>query len=489
MFGLFTPDTEAQSRKLDHEFLYVHIRVAQIESKKNAYYWRPIFARKDAYKTGVSALSPKPQSSEMPSHHKTRVGREATQFVSAMCVTMHKRARALAALLVLLFLFSVANCQQCTPFKSKTGYEGDGADGHPKFVDIKIDLNETCKTYRLYTVTYATHLTRPDFCIMAVSATSYGFPLNVLGTNRQQRFKENGLLDKLWALQEFVDALPVHSDIIVAFVDAYDTIFNGSPKALARRLVVSGQNIVFASERGCCSNKFFMRKSQNDCDKHWPLPDVKTATPHLNTGVFVGYRIELGDLLRLSVAEYTATIASLRPGEVDPYKRGTDQTLICQLYSYGGYENVTTPEKMSAIRRKLGMVIDFENVLFMCMYGADLSDEIKYTTRGRVAVIGTNRCQHLAPRFAESCFGVQRKWSHPVVLHFNGAGNLKTVPLREVAMTVSLPDKRSMEEIWDAHMWVMGGNEVTVGGVCRDLPGDCGRRPVMACFGQALGQK
>lgn len=388
---------------------------------------------------------------------------------------------------ILMFLVSVVACQQCKPFKNITGFEGDI---DPKFVDIDINLpQDTCKTYRLYTVTYATHLERPDFCLMAVSATSYGFPLNVLGTNRKHLFKENGLLDKLWALKEFVDALPVHPDIIVAFVDAYDTIFNGSPKALARRMIMSGKNIVFASEKGCCSNKFFMRKSQSNCDENWPLPDVKTATPHLNSGGVVGYRNELGDLLHLSAAEYKATLASLQPGEVDPYTTGTDQALICQLYSYGGYENVTTTEEMSGMRRKLGMVIDFQNEMFVCMYDVDLSDEIKYTKKGRVAVIGTDRCQHLGSRFLESCYGVQRQWSYPVVLHFNGAGNRKTIPLREVAMTVKLPAKRSMEEIWDAAMWIMGGNDATVGGVCKDLPGDCGRRPVMACFGQNLGRK
>ena len=385
---------------------------------------------------------------------------------------------------VLFSAFSI-NCiasQQCKPFKK---FAGD--DEGPNFVDIKINLTDICKTYRLYTVTYATHLERHDFCLTAVSATSYGFPLNIIGTNRKQQFKENGPLDKLWALQDFLNALPVHSDIIVAFVDAYDSIFNGSPKALARRMIMSGQNIVFASEKGCSSSKFLLLKSQHNCDEHWPIPDVKTATPHLNSGSFIGYRNELADLLRLSAAEYKATIASLKPSEVDPYKLGTDQALICQLYSYGGYKNVTTIKQMSEMRRKLGLVIDFKNELFMCMYNVDLSKEIKYTSRGRVAAIATTSCQHLSSRFVESCIGVESQWSYPVVLHFNGAGNKKTIPLREVAMTVKLPDKPSMDEIWDAPMWIMEGGQVTVGEVCKDLPGDCGRRPVMACFAQNIG--
>ncbi len=37
-------------------------------------------------------------------------------------------------------------------------------------------------------------------------------------------------------------------------------------------------------------------------------------------GAFVGFRVELRKLLRWSEKEYNLTVASLQPGEVDPYK-------------------------------------------------------------------------------------------------------------------------------------------------------------------------
>jgi hypothetical protein len=67
----------------------------------------------------------------------------------------------------------------------------------------------------------ATEMSRPDFCIAATSAFAQGFPLNVLGTRRQKQFVDLGPLDKLWALQEFVDNLPDEPNVIVAFIDAY----------------------------------------------------------------------------------------------------------------------------------------------------------------------------------------------------------------------------------------------------------------------------
>ena len=64
-------------------------------------------------------------------------------------------------------------------------------------------------------------MSRPDFCIAAISATAYGFPINVLGTRRQHKFDEYGPLDKLWALLDFVEMLPEDPHVIIAFIDAY----------------------------------------------------------------------------------------------------------------------------------------------------------------------------------------------------------------------------------------------------------------------------
>ena len=71
----------------------------------------------------------------------------------------------------------------------------------------------------------ATTLEKAGFCIAAASASAYGFTVNVLGTRRKETFDEFGALDKLWALKEFVETIPDHPDVIIAFMDGYGSIF------------------------------------------------------------------------------------------------------------------------------------------------------------------------------------------------------------------------------------------------------------------------
>ncbi len=67
----------------------------------------------------------------------------------------------------------------------------------------------------------ATQIARSDFCIAATSAVAHGFQVNVLGTQRQKQFDEFGPLDKMWALRKFLELLPDHPNVIIAFIDAY----------------------------------------------------------------------------------------------------------------------------------------------------------------------------------------------------------------------------------------------------------------------------
>ena len=94
------------------------------------------------------------------------------------------------------------------------------------------------------------------------------------------------------------------------------------------------------------STKWNMKRRNNACDEEWPLPPVKTPTPHLNSGsrpvnrvdfrkinidqhndfdcagAFIGFGKELRKLLKWSAKEYNATVAELQQNEVDPYKYG-----------------------------------------------------------------------------------------------------------------------------------------------------------------------
>ena len=71
------------------------------------------------------------------------------------------------------------------------------------------------------TVRSATNISRPDFCISAVSAVSYKFKINVIGGDRQKQFNQYGPLDKLWALRKYLELIPDHPNTLIAFVDAY----------------------------------------------------------------------------------------------------------------------------------------------------------------------------------------------------------------------------------------------------------------------------
>ena len=98
----------------------------------------------------------------------------------------------------------------------------------------------------------ATHTARPDFCLSAITATAHGYKLNVVGPDRSDQMRTIGLLDKLWAIRDFLALVPDHPSTVVAFVDAYDVLFNGSPKKLVSGLVSSGYRVLFAAEKGCC---------------------------------------------------------------------------------------------------------------------------------------------------------------------------------------------------------------------------------------------
>ena len=92
-------------------------------------------------------------------------------------------------------------------------------------------------TYRLYLLTYATDVARPDFCLFAASAYARGFSLNVIGRTRQDAYKEVWQLDKAWALRDFLRAVPDEPHAIVAMLDAYDVLMNGSPRQMVQKIV------------------------------------------------------------------------------------------------------------------------------------------------------------------------------------------------------------------------------------------------------------
>lgn len=58
------------------------------------------------------------------------------------------------------------------------------------------------------------------------------FRINVLGSSRGERYKQHNKLDKIYALADFVRALPEDPRALVLFVDAYDVLLAAQPIVL-----------------------------------------------------------------------------------------------------------------------------------------------------------------------------------------------------------------------------------------------------------------
>lgn len=351
-----------------------------------------------------------------------------------------------------------------------------GASGSA-IVSVPVQHGNT--NYSLYLVTYATNISRADFCIFATSASAHGFRVNVLG--RASRFRKHGWPDRVWTLRKFTKMIPDDPNAIVVFMDAYDIILNSSPRKLVAAFINSGARVLFSAERGCGGTKWDLKQLHNTCDSQWPLPPVKTTMPFLNSGGFVAFRSELVVLLNVCKKEYWAHQRSLLPGEYNAYVVAGDQQLYSQLFSYGMAERNSDENARGALRKALGMSMDYQSRIFLSMYKVDWDTEIRYTANGTLVTTGLTDCSHLDRRmYYEACLGVKSKFIVPVAVHLNGAQK----PLKEVALRLRTQHD---ETLWDARMWLFGDEQPTIKDVCGEYVGTCsaGMMP-WACLSERL---
>ena len=134
---------------------------------------------------------------------------------------------------------------------------------------------------------------------------------------RQAQFDWYRLLDKLWALRDFVAGVrnttpeDMRNCVVVLFFDAYDVLVNGRPRTLVKPFVRSKKSILIGAEKGCCSTREALALRDNQCDANWP--SVKyTTTPFLNSGGFMGFVTEVNHLLDAVEREYAHYIAKLQ---------------------------------------------------------------------------------------------------------------------------------------------------------------------------------
>lgn len=114
----------------------------------------------------------------------------------------------------------------------------------PILQQVTTAVGNYSEVYHFYSVTYTTTRSK-EFCVMAASASAYGFRLNVLGEARQSNFERDRYLDKLWALKEFMTgvinntASDMKARTLILFLDAYDVLVTGTPQTLVKRFVKS----------------------------------------------------------------------------------------------------------------------------------------------------------------------------------------------------------------------------------------------------------
>jgi hypothetical protein len=310
----------------------------------------------------------------------------------------------------------------------------------PLLTQVTLENGGGFEVYHMYSVTYATAWSR-EFCVMGASANAYGFRLNVLGEGRQAHFEQDRFLDKLWALRDFVAGVmnttpeDMRNHTLILFVDGYDVLVTGKPRTLVKRFVHSRKKILFGAENGCCGTREALAFKDNQCDPHWPA-DKHTTTPFLNSGVFVGFVVEVDHLLTAAKNEYDSYIAklqsdygSIKPlhetratskGPWDPYLVGTDQQLICQLFAH------ELVRRGQSLRSAIGMSLDYESQIFVNAYGMEIGREIVITSKGRVRYdVNLADCNEWKEtRFQEECrqrsLRRLRRETLPVIVHFNG---------------------------------------------------------------------
>ena len=336
----------------------------------------------------------------------------------------------------------------------------------PIVQQVTIPVGNHSEVYHVYSVTYTTTQSK-EFCVMAASASAYGFRLNVLGEGRRENFERDRFLDKLWALKDFMagvmnaTAEDMRTHTLILFLDAYDVLINGTPRTLVKRFVKSNKKILFSAEKGCCSTREVLAFRGNPvCDPNWPFEE-HTTTPFLNSGVYTGFVSEVDQLLTAAENEYehyieklqrdygpiqplTHTLATSK-GPWDPYLIGGEQQLICHLFAHEFVHGEQT------FRKAIGMSLDYHSQIFVSLYTMEIGREIKITKKGRALYKAhLPDCDHWSEaRSQTECRQLSElhRVTMPVILHFNGPQKHNFMA---VASKMRWPNR---EELWESEIF------------------------------------
>ena len=156
-------------------------------------------------------------------------------------------------------------------------------------------------------------------------------------------------------------------------------------------------------------------------------------------------------LLDIGWNEHQATRQALLPGEMDPYVIAGDQQLFSQLFSYGRRGRGASEKAKRRLRRRLGVSIDYQSRIFLCMYKVNAEREIDR----RGGFTSTSDCSHLD---SEACVRPVR--TEPVVFHCNGPD--KTACMETVGRSLAVVSSNRSEPL----IWFWEGGAQSLADVC-----------------------
>ncbi len=149
----------------------------------------------------------------------------------------------------------------------------------------------TIKLEDFITLTVATD-PKDGFLRLRQSLNKFGYPYKVLGMGEKWEGGDDilnnpGAGQKINILKREVEKLK-DEDVIILFMDGYDTMATGSPKKLIDKFKAMNKRIVFGAEKSCWPDKNLASQ----------YPPSTSPWKYLNSGQFIGYAKDIWNIIQ-----------------------------------------------------------------------------------------------------------------------------------------------------------------------------------------------
>lgn len=255
---------------------------------------------------------------------------------------------------------------------------------------------------KLHIVTYASHMGSDDrFCRAIESAFRHDINILILGWN----VKWEGLSQKLRAAYDFSQSIP-DTDIIL-FTDAFDILYTQSADYILKEFLKINHTILFSAECGCWPH---VMEDKDICiNENKGYPKSPTPYRYLNSGSWIGYAKESGEMLQSVIQEAGSDFAN-----------ANDQKLIADYF----------------ISKRFGIKLDYFNRIFQAMH-MTLDAPLPYCNPLNDIVMKDLKWYNMKTK------------GYPAVFHFNGGGKVQHLPMERDCWYKKSPfnDAKSIEAL------------------------------------------